>query len=68
MKFLVTTGLDPVVHAEIKPAILGRLLLSMDARVKPGHDEKENFRRFNYTRSSARAGTRVMRPLCTASR
>jgi hypothetical protein len=46
MKFLVTTGLDPVVHAEIKPAILARLLLSMDARVKPGHDEKENFRRF----------------------
>jgi hypothetical protein len=30
----VTTGLDPVVHADVR--------LSMDARVKPGHDEREN--------------------------
>jgi hypothetical protein len=44
VKFLVTTGLDPVVHAEIKPAAFERSPFSMDARVKPGHDEKENFR------------------------
>jgi hypothetical protein len=30
----VTTGLDPVVHADMQ--------LGMDARVKPGHDEREN--------------------------
>jgi len=30
---IVTTGLDPVVHA---------VRLRMDARVKPGHDENEN--------------------------
>jgi hypothetical protein len=28
---LVTTGLDPVVHAEVR--------LSMDGRIKSGHDE-----------------------------
>jgi hypothetical protein len=28
--YLVTTGLDPVVHAEVRQG--------MDARVKPGHD------------------------------
>jgi hypothetical protein len=32
--YLVTTGLDPVVHADVR--------LSMDAPVKPGHDERES--------------------------
>jgi hypothetical protein len=31
---LVTSGLDPVVRAEVR--------LSVDARVKPGHDERKN--------------------------
>jgi len=32
--YLVTTGLDPVVHADVP--------LGIDTRVKPGHDEREN--------------------------
>jgi hypothetical protein len=34
LSIFVTTGLDPVVHAEVP--------LGMDARVKPGHDERES--------------------------
>jgi hypothetical protein len=34
LSIFVTTGLDPVVHADVR--------LGMDARVKPGHDEGEN--------------------------
>jgi hypothetical protein len=37
--FFVTTGLDPVVDYEIKPAIAQKPPLRMDARAKPGHDE-----------------------------
>ena len=43
--FLVTAALDAVVHAQIKLAIFEGLFFRMDARVKPGHDEK-NFGRF----------------------
>jgi hypothetical protein len=38
---VVVTGLDPVAHAEFWPTVRGSRFGSMDARVKPGHDEEE---------------------------
>jgi hypothetical protein len=45
---LVTTGLDPVVHAELqrrKPSGLNQFRCRMDCRIKSGNDERENERK-----------------------
>jgi hypothetical protein len=53
----VTTGLDPVVHAEARQTENARRntsepSLGMDCRVKPGNDETENRSRGAVTRPS----------------
>jgi hypothetical protein len=43
---LVTTGLDPVFHAEFPQMLISGPMRSMDCRVKPGNDERGGLRAF----------------------
>src|SRR5579862_5913026 len=61
MPRLVTTGLDPVVHAEAKHRKSERFL-SMDCRVKPGNDDVRNRSRDASHPSHATNGTKVSPP------
>ncbi|MGB6964264.1 MAG: hypothetical protein WBD90_07180 [Xanthobacteraceae bacterium] len=50
VRFLVTTGLDPVVHVDLQiasgdPKVLIARRFRMDCRVKPGNDEEERTKR-----------------------